>query len=62
MIKFYDISCDAPKGVKKDDIRDETKKLTDRLGDLQKILYAEKKHSVLVVLQGMDASGVVLNK
>lgn len=57
MIKLYDISCDAPKDVKKDDIRDKTKKLTDRLGELQKVLYAEKKHSVLVVLQGMDASG-----
>ncbi|MDX1410067.1 MAG: polyphosphate kinase, partial [Saprospiraceae bacterium] len=28
-----------------------------RIGDLQHRLYAEKKHSLLVILQGMDASG-----
>lgn len=57
MVKLSEISCDAPAHLDKSEVRDETKKLTDRLGDLQKVLYAEKKHSVLVVLQGMDASG-----
>ncbi len=31
--------------------------LNERLGDLQQMLYAESKHKVLVVLQGMDTSG-----
>jgi len=31
--------------------------LNDRLGELQQLLYAESKHKVLVVLQGMDTSG-----
>lgn len=31
--------------------------LNERLGDLQQMLYAEAKHKVLVVLQGMDTSG-----
>lgn len=31
--------------------------LNDRLADLQGLLYAEQKHRVLVVLQGMDTSG-----
>ena len=31
--------------------------LNQRLGDLQQMLYAESKHKVLVVLQGMDTSG-----
>lgn len=39
----------------------ETKKATDamlkELDDLQNLLYAERKHSLLVILQGMDASG-----
>jgi PPK2 family polyphosphate:nucleotide phosphotransferase len=29
----------------------------EKLNELQNLLYAESKHSVLVVLQGMDASG-----
>ncbi len=31
--------------------------LNERLGDLQQMLYAESKHKVLIVLQGMDSSG-----
>jgi PPK2 family polyphosphate:nucleotide phosphotransferase len=31
--------------------------LTAKLGELQALLYAEHKHSLLIVLQGMDASG-----
>ncbi|MBN1231517.1 MAG: polyphosphate kinase 2 family protein [Anaerolineales bacterium] len=33
------------------------KQLNDRLEFLQELLYAEGKHKVLIVLQGMDASG-----
>lgn len=32
-------------------------RLNERLADLQQMLYAESKHKVLVVLQGMDTSG-----
>src|SRR6266852_2533862 len=32
-------------------------KMTDKLGKLQELLYAEHKHKLLVVLQGMDTSG-----
>ena len=31
--------------------------LNERLAELQQMLYAEAKHKVLVVLQGMDTSG-----
>ncbi len=31
--------------------------LNEQLGDLQQTLYAESKHKVLIVLQGMDSSG-----
>jgi PPK2 family polyphosphate:nucleotide phosphotransferase len=41
----------------KDDGRRELTKLTVRLEKLQELLYAEHKHSVLVVLQGMDTAG-----
>jgi PPK2 family polyphosphate:nucleotide phosphotransferase len=35
----------------------ELERLTARLADLQELLWAEQKHRVLVVLQGMDTSG-----
>jgi len=41
----------------KDDGRRELSKLTARLEKLQELLYAERKHAVLVVLQGMDSAG-----
>ena len=31
--------------------------LNERLADLQAMLYAESKHKMLIVLQGMDTSG-----
>lgn len=33
------------------------KKINQELNDLQEVLYAENKHKILVVLQGMDTSG-----
>lgn len=35
----------------------ETERLKKRLAELQDILFAEKKRSLLVILQGMDSSG-----
>jgi len=32
-------------------------KIKDELDDLQELLYAERKHKLLIVLQGMDTSG-----
>ncbi len=57
MIKLSDISTKAPEGFTKKDIKRKTERMARRIGDLQHILYAEKKHSLLVVIQGMDASG-----
>jgi PPK2 family polyphosphate:nucleotide phosphotransferase len=44
-------------GWEKDKARDETRDQLDRLADLQDRLWAEAKHAVLVVLQGIDAAG-----
>lgn len=57
MINLSKISTDPPKILGKDDVEKETEKLVERLGTLQKMLMANKKHAVLVVLQGMDGSG-----
>jgi PPK2 family polyphosphate:nucleotide phosphotransferase len=45
------------KGKGKDDADEEAKELTKALGSLQEMLFAEGKHSLLIVLQGMDTSG-----
>jgi polyphosphate kinase 2 (PPK2 family) len=57
MIQLKDYSSDAPPNVDKDEIKDLTDDMIDRLGKLQEILYAQKKYSLLIVYQGMDASG-----
>ncbi|MCB0650121.1 MAG: polyphosphate kinase [Saprospiraceae bacterium] len=57
MIKIKDLPTDPPVDLSKKDIQAETKALTKRLAELQYLLAAEKKHSVLVILQGMDGSG-----
>jgi PPK2 family polyphosphate:nucleotide phosphotransferase len=39
------------------DAEDDLKKNVARLTDLQELLYAERKHGLLIVLQGIDAAG-----
>ena len=57
MIKLSEISTRAPEGVQRKSIRKETAKISRRIGELLQLMYAERKHSLLVVLQGMDTSG-----
>ncbi|MBK9103025.1 MAG: polyphosphate kinase [Saprospiraceae bacterium] len=57
MIKLKEIPTKAPKGLEKEDIKRKTDRMARRIGHLQHIMYAEKKHNFLVVFQGMDASG-----
>lgn len=59
-MKNYDllsISTRAPKDMKKDETKKKTKELVDELTELQTIMFAEDKWKLLIVLQGMDASG-----
>lgn len=56
-IKLKDISTRAPKELDKEETKVKTEKILEELDELQNLLYAESKHSVLVVIQGMDASG-----
>jgi PPK2 family polyphosphate:nucleotide phosphotransferase len=56
-IKLKDISTRAPKELDKKEIKKETKKILTDLDDLQNLLFAEGKHALLVIVQGMDASG-----
>lgn len=56
-IQLSKISTKAPDGHDKEKTKDLTKELLKELDDLQNLLYAESKHAVLAVIQGMDASG-----
>lgn len=57
MVKLIDIATQAPSHADKQDIIHKTNELVEKIGDLQHILQAQKKHSLLVILQGMDGSG-----
>lgn len=57
MIHLSSIDTDAPKKKEKEKIQKEVEKLAKRIGELQHIMYAQKKYSLLIILQGMDASG-----
>lgn len=57
MKNLNDISTKPPKGFSKNEAKDELKELRKRLLELQTVMYAQGKYSLLVVLQGMDASG-----
>ncbi|MBL0259196.1 MAG: polyphosphate kinase [Bacteroidetes bacterium] len=51
------ISTRAPKELSKEKIKKEISKLQDQLAELQNLLFASASHSLLVILQGMDAAG-----
>ncbi|MEC5148178.1 PPK2 family polyphosphate kinase [Chitinophaga sp. 212800010-3] len=56
-IKLSDISTSAPKELDKEKTKEKTREILVELDELQNLLYAQHKHSVLLVVQGMDASG-----
>jgi PPK2 family polyphosphate:nucleotide phosphotransferase len=54
-MRLNDRPTEAPGDKEK--TQERTAKLVDRIGELQELLYAEHRHKVLIVLQGMDTSG-----
>jgi PPK2 family polyphosphate:nucleotide phosphotransferase len=56
-IKLSDISTRAPEAFDKKSTKEKTASILEELDELQNLLYAEGKHALLVVIQGMDASG-----
>lgn len=56
-ISLKNISTRAPKEMDKDATKEKTIKMLEELDELQNLLFAEGKHAVLVVIQGMDGSG-----
>ncbi|HRG42218.1 MAG TPA: polyphosphate kinase, partial [Saprospiraceae bacterium] len=56
-VKLAQISTLPPEDFKKKKIEAKTIDMVIKIGELQHKLYAEGKQSLLVILQGMDASG-----
>ncbi len=57
MIKLEGIATSAGKGVTEEATKDELAAFRKKIFKLQNLLYANAKHSLLIILQGMDASG-----
>jgi PPK2 family polyphosphate:nucleotide phosphotransferase len=56
-IKLTNIDTRAPEKYNKERIKRDLLSMKIRLEELQNLLYAEGKHALLVIMQGMDASG-----
>ncbi|MBC6996058.1 polyphosphate kinase [Neolewinella lacunae] len=57
LIDLSTISTRAPEGLDKDEARKISRKRAERIAELHQQLVAENRHGVLILLQGMDASG-----
>ncbi|HXS37479.1 MAG TPA: PPK2 family polyphosphate kinase [Flavipsychrobacter sp.] len=56
-IELSSISTLPKKKANKEKAAAEINRLTEKLVDIQDKLYAQKKYSILIILQGMDTSG-----
>jgi PPK2 family polyphosphate:nucleotide phosphotransferase len=56
-IKLRDFNPDFHDGLDKKKTREKTTALCERIGGLQQFLYANAKHSLILLFQGMDTSG-----
>jgi PPK2 family polyphosphate:nucleotide phosphotransferase len=55
--RLADADADVPKALRKDQLSKRTEVLLAKIAALSEALYAERRRSVLVVLQGRDACG-----
>lgn len=56
-INLKELETRAPGSFDKKETRDKLDKILLELDEWQNLLYAQSRHSLLVILQGMDASG-----
>ncbi|HMH24053.1 MAG TPA: PPK2 family polyphosphate kinase [Puia sp.] len=56
-IKLSEIDTRAPKDRDKQETKEKLQDVLEELDGLQNLLFAESRHSLLVIIQGMDASG-----
>jgi PPK2 family polyphosphate:nucleotide phosphotransferase len=51
------VSTTDSKGFSKKSLKSEFDNISERLGHLQELIFAESKHKILIILQGLDTSG-----
>jgi PPK2 family polyphosphate:nucleotide phosphotransferase len=56
-IRLRDFNPGYHEGLDKGDTAKKTQRQCERIGELQQLLYADARYSLLIVLQGMDTSG-----
>ena len=56
-MRLEHLSTRAPEALDKEATKIGTRALLEKMRDQQKVLYAQRKYSLLVILQGLDASG-----
>lgn len=56
-IRLRDFDPAYAAGLVKDEAKKRTQKYAERIGQLQELLYANSRQAVLLIFQGMDASG-----
>jgi PPK2 family polyphosphate:nucleotide phosphotransferase len=56
-IRLKDFNPDYHEGLDKEETREKTIKLTQRIGEMQELLHADADQALLILLQGMDTSG-----
>jgi PPK2 family polyphosphate:nucleotide phosphotransferase len=56
-IKLKDFDPSYAAGLDKDATKQTTEEIQERIGELQQLLYANSTHAILLLFQGMDASG-----
>jgi polyphosphate kinase 2 (PPK2 family) len=56
-IRLKDIDTRASKQLDKEKTKKDTEEMLEELDELQNLLYAESRHSLLIIIQAMDAGG-----
>ena len=56
-MKLSHLATRAPEEVDKEKTKEQTLTLLSHLQEKQDILYAQQQYSLLIILQGLDASG-----
>lgn len=56
-IRLKDFDPEYSAGLDKPTTEEKTTQLCRRIGELQDLLYANRKHALIILLQGMDCSG-----
>jgi len=56
-IRIKDFRTDYTGGLEKGEAKEKALEFGERIGEMQELLYANSQHSVLLLFQGLDASG-----